>query len=138
MANFARVLGVLLKSGIQIIDAITITSHTFGNAVYRQAIFGAAGEVQRGEQLANYLRSFKNNKLFSPLFVGLVGIGENTGTLDDNLEYLSDYYAKEVDYKLKNLTAVIEPLMLLFMGLLIGFVALSIIQPIYQTTTAIK
>ena len=136
MANFARVFGVLLKSGIKIVDAITITSQTFENAVYKKTILNAAQEVQKGEQLANYLKNFK--KLFAPLFVGLLGIGENTGSLDDNLEYLADYYTKEVDYKLKNLTAVIEPLLLLFMGLLIGFVALSIIQPIYQTTTAIK
>lgn len=136
MANFARVFGVLLKSGIKIVDAITITSQTFENAVYKKVILSGAQEVQKGDQLANYLRNF--NKLFTPLFVGLMSIGENTGSLDDNLEYLADYYAKEVDYKLKNLTAVIEPLLLLFMGLLIGFVALSIIQPIYQTTTAIK
>lgn len=136
MANMARILGILLKSGVKIVEAVTITSATFNNLVYRRALEGAAEEIQRGEQLSSYLSA--HPRIFPPLIASLIGIAENTGNLEENLGYLSDYYTKQTDVTVNNLATILEPFLLLFMGLLVGFIALSIITPIYQITSAIK
>ena len=72
--------------------------------------------------------------MFPLMLTNLIGVGETTGNLEQNLFYLAEYYEREVDDEIKNLTAVLEPLLLLFMGLLVGFVAISIIIPIYQVS----
>jgi type IV pilus assembly protein PilC len=136
MANLARVLGLLLKSGVKIIEAITITSTTLGNAVYQDIVAGSTENVRRGGQLATFLA--KHRHLFPPLFTGMVQIGEDTGNLEDNLAYLSDYYDEEVGTKLQNLTNLLEPFMLLLMGGIVGFVAISIITPIYSLSQGVK
>lgn len=135
MANLSRVLGILLKGGIKIVEAVTITAATFDNSVYRRALLEAAEEVKRGEPLARYLEERDN--IFPLMLSGLVEIGENTGNLEDNLFYLSDYFQEEVDFALKNLTSLLEPALLLVMGLVVGFVAISIITPIYQITQGV-
>ncbi len=130
MVNFTRVLALLMKSGIKIVEAITITSFTFNNEIYRQALTEAEDEIRKGGQLGAFLESRRH--LFPPLVSGMVLIGENTGDLTGNLEYLAEYYDQEVDLKLHGLTALIEPFMLLLMGAMVGFIALSIITPIYS------
>jgi type II secretory pathway component PulF len=136
MVNFTRVLGLLLKSGVKIVEALDITRATFSNLVYKNIIEHAREEIQKGGQLGAYLGGEK--RFFPPLVSGMVSIGERTGNLEDNLEYLATYYDDEVDTKLHSLTSLIEPLMLLFMGLLVGFVALSIITPIYSISQGIS
>ncbi len=136
MANFTRILGLLLKSGVKILEAAAITSSTFDNLFYKRALLAARDEIQRGGQLATYLTQKK--PFFPPLVSGMVRLGENTGNLEENLEYLSEYYTEEVDMRLHALTSVIEPVMLLIMGFLVGFVALSIITPIYSISQNIK
>lgn len=136
IVNFTRVLGLLLKSGVKIVEALDITSATFNNLVYRKFIHESAERVKTGEQMGTYLA--KHKSLFPPLVAGMVLIGESTGNLEENLEYLASYYDEEVDNKLHALTSLIEPLMLLLMGLLVGFVALSIITPIYSISQGIQ
>ncbi len=136
MVNFTRVLGLLLKSGVKIVEALDITRNTFSNLVYKNIIGKAGEEIKKGGQLGPYLATGK--RFFPPLVSGMVHIGESTGNLEDNLEYLAQYYDDEVDTKLHSLTSLIEPLMLLFMGLIVGFVALSIITPIYSISQGIK
>ena len=135
MANLTRVLSVLLKGGIKIVEAVNITAQTFDNLVYRRALMSAAEEIRKGEQLAHYLSAHKH--IFPLLLSGLIEIGENTGNLEDNLSYLSEYYRDEAETSIKNLTTLIEPLTLLAMGLVVGFVAISIITPIYQITQGV-
>ncbi len=135
IANLTRIMGILLKSGIGIVDAVVITSKTFRSAVYRDALAAAADKIRTGEQFATYLMTRK--KVFPPLAVSMIEIGENTGSLEENLFYLAEYYTEELDTSLKNLTVLMEPLLLLFMGLLVGFVAISIITPIYSITQGI-
>lgn len=132
MANFTRVFGILLKSGIKIVETINITGQTFNNLVYRRLFIAAADEIRRGEQFARYLAAQK--KFFPPMLSGMIEIGENTGNLEKNLAYLSEYYTEELESSLRNLTSLLEPLLLLVMGLIVGFVALSIITPIYEIT----
>lgn len=136
MVNFTRVLGLLLKSGVKIVEALDITAATFNNLVYRKVIIEAGEKVKTGAQIGSYLA--KRKKMFPPIVSGMVLIGESTGNLEENLEYLAGYYDEEVDNKLHSLTSLIEPLMLLMMGLLVGFVALSIITPIYSISQGIK
>jgi type IV pilus assembly protein PilC len=135
IANFTRVLTVLLKGGIKIVEATIITSQTLSNLVYKRALVTAAGEVKKGEPLAHYLSSHRS--IFPILLSGLIEIGERTGNLEDNLTYLSDYYREEAERSIANLTALIEPLLLLTMGIIVGFVAISIITPIYQITQGV-
>lgn len=136
MANFTRVLGLLLKSGVKIVESLDITRNTFNNLAYKQILLEASEETKKGGQLGVFLSTKK--RFFPVLVSGMVRIGENTGNLEDNLEYLSGYFDEEIDLKLHSLTSLIEPLMLLMMGLLVGFVALSIITPIYSISQGIQ
>ncbi|MBI5220617.1 MAG: type II secretion system F family protein [Candidatus Liptonbacteria bacterium] len=134
IANLTRVCGILLKSGIRLVDAMHITSQTMGNLVYRRSLQAAAEDIRQGETLAQSLD--KHGRIYPPLVTGLIEIGESTGNLEENLLYLSEYYTKEVQIKTGNLTVLLEPALLLFMGLIVGFVALAIITPIYEATSA--
>ncbi len=134
-ANFARVLALLLKSGVKIVEALTITASTFENEVFRKIVGGSTEEIRRGGELADYLAAHPS--LFPGLLAGMVRVGDNTGNLEDNLEYLSEYYNEEIENKLQALTSLLEPLLLLFMGGLVGLVAISIILPIYQLSSSV-
>ncbi|MDO8504749.1 MAG: type II secretion system F family protein [Candidatus Liptonbacteria bacterium] len=136
MVNLSRVLALLLKSGMRIVDAVDVTSKTFENLVYQRAVREANEEIKKGGQIATYLA--KRPNLFPPLFFGMVKMGETTGTLEENLEYLAEYYEDETNNKLSSLTSLLEPLLLLLMGGMVGFVALSIITPIYSISQGIK
>lgn len=135
IANFTRVLSVLLKGGIRIVEAVTITAQTFDNLVYRRELLAAAEEVKKGEQLAHYIGT--RRWIFPVLLSGLIEIGENTGNLQDNLMYLADYYREEAEVRINGLTTLLEPLLLLAMGLVVGFVAISVITPIYKITQGV-
>jgi type IV pilus assembly protein PilC len=136
MTNFSRVLGLLLKSGVKIVEALGITANTFTNEVFKRAVFQAIEEIRKGGQLANHLE--RHPHLFPPLLTGMVRVGENTGNLEENLSYLSEHFEDEVDGKLRGMTSLLEPVMLLMMGGLVGFVAISIITPIYKISQGVK
>ena len=136
VSNFCRVLGILLKSGVKIVEALEITSNTMGNFAYRMFILKAKEEVRKGGQLSAYLA--KEKSLFPPLVSGMIRVGEDTGNLEDNLDYISEYYADELDTRLKALTSIIEPLLLLVMGFIVGFIALAIITPIYSISQGVS
>ncbi|PIR88666.1 MAG: hypothetical protein COU09_01070 [Candidatus Harrisonbacteria bacterium CG10_big_fil_rev_8_21_14_0_10_44_23] len=134
-ASISRVMGLLLKSGVQIIEAVDITAHALDNRVYRQELMKAEEKLRRGEYLSVYLKQHPH--LFLPILTNMIEVGENTGNLTDNLDYLSQYYEEEVDEVLKNLSSIIEPILLLTMGLLVGFIALSVITPIYKISQSL-
>ena len=136
MVNFTRVLGILLKSGVRIHEALGITAKTFDNLVYRRRIHDAQDKIQKGGQLSASLALHR--RLFPSLLVGMIQVGENTGNLEENLFYLSEYYDEETDERLRNLTSLLEPMLLLIMGFAVGFVAISIITPIYSISQGIK
>lgn len=136
VASSSRILSILLKSGVKIVEAVIIVSDTFDNLVYQRAFKAAAEEVKKGASFAEYLGT--DPRAFPSIFVAMVEVGENTGNLEENLLYLSDYYTEEVDTSLKNLTAIMEPMLILMMGLIVGFVALSIITPIYSISQGLR
>ena len=136
IANFTRVLGLLLKSGIHIVEGITITASTFTNLVYRDLLAESADSIRSGESLGTYLD--RHQDVFPALMTGIVSIGEQTGNLEDNLLYLSGHYTEETEESLKTMTSLLEPVLLIGMGLLVGFVALSIILPIYSLSQGLS
>jgi type II secretory pathway component PulF len=134
-ATLTRTLGLLLNSGVQIIEAVNITASTLDNYVYRHELSKAGETLRRGDMLTSYLK--KNTKLFPPIMTNMIEVGENTGNLVENLNYLSEFYGSDVDEVLKNLSSIIEPILLLVMGLMVGFMALSVITPIYQISQSL-
>ena len=132
IANFTRTLGMLLKSGIKIVEAINITSDTLSNLVYREELKKLAAHTQKGESISKYLSN--HPRLFPPMLVNMISVGENTGNLSETLLYLADFYAARVDDITKNLSTALEPILMVVMGLTVGFVAISVISPIYQVT----
>src|SRR3989344_2008833 len=130
MTNFARTLGSLLKSGIKIVDAILITADTIPNLVYGKKLREIAERVRGGESMSHYM--IQEEKFFPAIFSQMVEVGETTGHLDENLAYLANFYEAEADDVFKNLSTSLEPTLLLVMGLIVGFIAISVITPIYK------
>jgi len=136
IANFSRNLGLLLAGQIGIVRALEISGRNAGNLAYQYALERIAGEVKRGGSLAEAMAKEKN--IFPALAYQMVGAGENSGNLSSSLIYLSRIYEDEMDNSTKNLSASVEPALMVFMGILVGFVAVSIIQPIYGITTFLQ
>lgn len=130
--SFARTVGLLLRAGIKIVEALEITANTLGNLVYKKEIMKVAEGVRKGDPMSKYFS--ENKKLFPPIFSQMVLVGENTGKLDESILFLSDFYEAELDESTKNLSNILEPLLLLVMGGIVAFVALAIITPIYKIT----
>lgn len=136
LARFSRTLGTLLKSGISIVEALNITAGTLGNMSYQVQTKAMALKVQRGQEIAAYLKD--RPKLFPPTLSHMISVGEKTGNLEDSLLYLAEFYEKEVDSATKNLSVILEPMLLIFIGIIVAFIAVSIITPIYQLTRGLR
>lgn len=136
MANVARTLGVLLKSGVKIVEAVDSTARSVVNRPISRALLLGVDEIKRGGALYKALDA--SPAIFPITLRRMIQIGERTGNLDGNLMYLSQFYENEVDDKLKNLSTTLEPILLIFMGLLVGFVAISIITPIYGISKGVQ
>lgn len=132
IANSSRTMGLLLKSEVGILEALRIVGDTCGNEAYRQSYRGVAGGVARGEDISTAMK--KDKLLFPALVFQMVQVGEMTGSLNSSLMYLSEMFEDEMSSSTRNLTASIEPVLMIVMGILVGFVALSIITPIYGIT----
>lgn len=132
IANVSRTLGLLLKSGVRLSEALPITADTTKNLVYKRECNNLAEVVERGEKVSTYLRGKRH--VFPDIFSHLIAVGEKSGTLSKTLVYLSEMYESEVEDFTKNLSTLIEPALMIFMGLLVGFIAISIITPIYGIT----
>jgi type II secretory pathway component PulF len=130
IARFARTLNSLLQAGVPIADSLKITGNMLDNSLYRRAIEQAGEKVEQGGKLGE---SFKGNeKLFPRLATQMLYIGERSGSLEITTAHIAKLYETNVDTKTKNLSVLIEPLLLVFMGVLVGGMAISIILPIYQ------
>ena len=132
LANATRTLGLLLQSGVTLSEALPLTADTTANLVYKAEFHKMAGYVHRGERMSSYLLT--STGLFPPIMNQLIAVGERSGSLSNTLVYLSEMYEVEVDDFTKNLSSVIEPAGRVIMGILVGFVAIAIITPIYGIT----
>lgn len=130
LVRFARTCGNLVASGLSAVESLELSARTIGNDAYAHAIEGSIEEVKGGSPISSALA--KHPTLFPRLLISLLIVAERTGTLSDILITFADFYEEEVDNKLKDLTAVLEPILLLIMGVLVGAIAFSIILPIYQ------
>jgi len=136
LANFCRTLGLLLKSDIKVVEAVNITADTLANLVYKKELKDLAQEIAAGGEISEHLE--KKFHLFPPMLTQLVAIGETTGNLSETLLYLSEFHEAKIDETTKSLSTVLEPLMMLIMGAIVGFIAISIITPIYEITQGLK
>lgn len=130
LVRFARTFGNLIDSGLSAVESLELSAESVGNSAYTRAIQNIILSVKNGMPISAALHKYPN--LFPRLLISLVTVGERTGSLSEILMTFSDFYEEEVDNKLKDLTAVLEPILLLIMGALVGAIALSIILPIYQ------
>lgn len=132
IVTFSRTVGILLKSGILLSDALRITGDTMKNRIYRRECYRLAEKVEKGEPVSRYLLSHRT--FFPPMLSHMIAIGEKTGKLSDVMTYLSELYEGELEDLTKNLSVSIEPILMMVMGLIVGFVAVSVITPIYDIT----
>lgn len=129
-ARFSRMLSSLIRSGIPITRALETTASVLGNVHFREALHAAAGAIQKGTSLHEILHGYP--KLFPPMTVHMVEVGEETGTVARMLLRVALFYEEEVDNTTKNLSNVIEPLLMIVIGGMVGLFAVSMIQPIYS------
>jgi type II secretory pathway component PulF len=135
LSEFTRTLGMLITAGIHILDALHFLKDSVGNVLYSDAIGAIATKIEKGMQMGD---SFAQYEVFPGIVSQMIKVGEETGKLDETLQKLSTYFEREADHLLKNLTTAMEPLIMVVLGLGVGFIVFSIITPIYSLTTAIK
>lgn len=136
LARFSRILGTLLKSGVPIIESLEITATTLGNSVYQRKIEEATQGVKKGKSLASTL--LPQEKYFPKIVSHMISVGEKSGNLEEILFYLARFYEDEVDNATRNLSTTLEPILLIFIGVAIGFIGVAIISPIYQISGSLK
>ena len=135
MARFSRTLSSLVAAGVDIIKALEITGQTAGNTVVEEALVQVRASVQSGVPIAQPLIE---NDVFPPMISQMVRIGEETGELDAMLGKIADFYEEEVDVSIQNLTSIIEPIMIIAVGLVVGVIILSMYLPMFKLVTLIK
>ncbi len=136
LANISRTLGLLLNGGMTLSEALPITSRSTNNLIYRSELEKLAEVANRGEKISSHMKNYR--KLFPDVLSQIISVGERSGNLSETLNYLSDMYESEVEDSTKNLSNMIEPVLMVIMGLLVGFVAISIITPIYSITQGLQ
>lgn len=127
-ANYLRTLALLISSGIQITQALLIAAKVSSNPELVKASIEASGYVEKGNSLSDYLRS---NPFFDPIVPSMVKIGEETGRIDELISKVADNYAQDSSYAIKGLSAALEPIILVILGISVGGIVLSVITPIY-------
>lgn len=137
LADFSRNLGILLKSGVPIDEAIQITASAMSNVQFKLAATGMKQSLTKGTELSRAMNNYQTN-YFPPIVVKMIAVGEKTGKLEETLIYLSEFYEEEIETISKNMTTILEPILLLVIGAIVGFVALAIITPIYELTGSIR
>jgi len=135
VARFSGTLATLIQAGLTLPDSLELTSQTLGNVVVRQALEDLRHETLQGRGLSEPLARVR---WLPGLLSQMVRVGEETGTLDRHLRTLAGFYEVEVDRSLKSLTGLLEPAMLIFVGGIVGFVAVSVIMPMYMLLGSIR
>ncbi|MBQ2593416.1 MAG: type II secretion system inner membrane protein GspF [Candidatus Riflebacteria bacterium] len=129
VAKFTRTLGTLISSGVPILQALEVTSQTAGNCVIAEAVDKTRISIREGESIAEPLKS---SGVFPPMVVQMIAVGEETGELDKMLTKIADFYDTEVDTAVKGLTSVIEPLVIVVLGIVIGGIVMAVFMPMLK------
>ncbi|MGA2515101.1 MAG: type II secretion system F family protein [Thermodesulfobacteriota bacterium] len=134
VARFSRTLGTLVSSGVPILDGLTIVSRTAGNKTIETAILNARASIREGETIAEPLG---RSNIFPPMVIQMISVGESTGALDSMLSKIAEFYEEEVDVAVSNLTSLLEPLLMCFLGVVIGGVVIAMYLPIFNMASAV-
>jgi type IV pilus assembly protein PilC len=134
VARLSRTLGTLVSSGVPILDGLTIVSRTAGNRTVENAILSARASIREGETIAEPLG---RSGIFPAMVIQMISVGESTGALDTMLSKIADFYEDEVDITVSNLTSLLEPFLMIFLGVVIGGVVISMYLPIFQMASAV-
>lgn len=129
VARFTRTLSTLTGSGVPILHALMVVEKTITNVVIQRAIQNIRAALTAGSSL---VEPFKASRIFSPMVIQMIAIGEKSGKIDTMLEDIAKFYEPEIENTIKNLTSLLEPFMLLAMGLMVAFIALSVLLPIFN------
>jgi len=135
VARFTRTLGTLISSGVPILEGLLITARSAGNRVVEKAVLQARQHVTAGGTLAEPLKA---TPVFPPMVVHMISVGENTGALDSMLSKIADFYDDEVDAAVSALTSLLEPLMIVFLGVVVGGIVVAMYLPIFKLVTLVK
>lgn len=136
LTNSTRILGLLLKGGISLSESILIVAKSNENLEYQKIFNTCFSNILKGKTLADSLK--KQTDIFPEMITQMIAVGEQSGNLPETLMYLSEFYEQEFDEKTKNLSSTIEPILMIIMGIMVGFIAISVITPIYEITNSIK
>lgn len=134
-ARFARTFTTLVDAGVPMVDALDIVSSTLTNYFFSESLKKAAKEIQKGRQLNEALKDYDG--IYPPLVIQMVEVGEETGALTKVLSELAEFYEEEVDNVTKNMSTIIEPILMVFIGAAVGFFAISMITPMYSMLDSI-
>jgi type IV pilus assembly protein PilC len=133
--RFCRILASLVKAGVQIPDAMAVANGATNNVIYTTKLAEAREAMIRGEGMSGPITA---TGLFPGGVCQMVRVGEDTGTLDDQLDTAASFYGKEVEYKLERLTSMFEPLVIVFVGVVVGFVAVALVSALYGVFNQVK
>ncbi len=129
VARFTRTLGTLISSGVPILEGLDITARTSGNAVVERAILQTRKAVEAGRSLVDPL---KESDVFPGMVTQMIGVGEQTGAMDAMLQKIADFYEEEVDASVKDMLTLLEPVMILFLGVVVGGIVISLYLPLFS------
>jgi len=129
VARFTRTLGTLITSGVPLLDAMSITARTSGNAVIEAGIMGVRKAIEEGRNMTDPLRE---TKIFPNMVVQMIGVGEQTGAMDAMLSKIADFYEDEVDNAVKDMLTLLEPMIIMTLGIVIGGVVVSLYLPLFS------
>src|SRR5579884_2226631 len=135
VSRFTRTLGTLISSGVSILDGLEITAKTAGNMVIHNAVMESRASIAGGETIAAPL---KKSQVFPPMVISMISVGEQTGGLDEMLTKIADFYDEEVDAAVSGLLALMEPLMIVFLGVVVGGMVIAMYLPIFDMVNAVQ
>ena len=135
VSRFTRTLGTLISSGVSILDGLEITAKTAGNRVVQDAIMESRASIAGGETIAAPL---KKSQVFPPMVISMIAVGEQTGGLDEMLSKIADFYDEEVDAAVSGLLALMEPVMIVFLGIVVGGMVVAMYLPIFDMVNAVQ
>ncbi len=135
VSRFTRTLGTLISSGVSILDGLEITAKTAGNRVIQDAIMASRASIAGGDTIAQPLAK---SKVFPPMVISMISVGEQTGGLDEMLSKIADFYDEEVDAAVSGLLAALEPIMIVFLGVVVGGMVVAMYLPIFDMINAVQ
>ncbi|HZF73355.1 MAG TPA: type II secretion system F family protein [Gemmatimonadaceae bacterium] len=135
VSRFTRTLGTLISSGVSILEGLEITAKTAGNRVIQDAIMQSRSSIAGGDTIAQPLQK---SKVFPPMVISMIAVGEQTGGLDEMLSKIADFYDEEVDAAVSNLLSLLEPIMIVFLGVIVGGMVVAMYLPIFDMINAVQ